>query len=532
MVRPLFCLKFSIIFGSGAHAVLLPRLAGPIRKFFVSPNLNRAMKRILLTFIGNNDCRLADHSEPGPILAIFDRLPFDAAYLLYNHDGYLKPAAALRQFCRRHHPKIRIHFQSAPAENPTDYNTVYPAMFRAVREVLEKEPEADFTISLTSGTPVMHACWVFLREGGVIPAKLIQVSEEDGILEVSFHLDDFPEIQQPAAVKAEITRLARENRALRSRMGSALEAIVGESPPILQMKEQIGMFAPADIPVLIRGETGTGKELVAEALHYGSGRKEKTLVRVNCGAIPAELFESAFFGHKKGAFTGAISDQEGFFRQADGGTLFLDEIADLPLAMQVKLLRFLDGGGFTPVGKGREEKADVRVVAASNRELREEVRENRFREDLFYRLATVEIVVPPLRNRGEDKVRIARHLLERLNSRYRKRKGLGVSAVKRILAHDWPGNVRQLKSALEGGFLAAGDEIHGADIPIVEIGRTACEVVLPEGGVDLNHEVLPAYYRAALDRTGGNAEQAAGLLGLKPHTFRARLKAADVKIFT
>jgi DNA-binding NtrC family response regulator len=489
------------------------------------------VKQVLLTFIGNNDCRLSD-SVPGPILTILDRLRFDGVYLLYNHDRYLKPAAELVDYCRRDYPGTRIRFQAAPAVNPTDYNTVYPAMFQAVSAVLQKEPEAEFTISLTSGTPVMHACWVFLRQGGVIPARLIQVSLEDGISDVLFDLDDFPEIQQPATVKAEMTRLARENRALRNRMGLALETIVGESPPILRMKERIEMFAAADIPVLIRGETGTGKELVAEALHFGSGRKEKTLVRVNCGAIPAELFESAFFGHKKGSFTGAIGDHEGFLRQADGGTLFLDEIADLPLAMQVKLLRFLDGGGFMPVGKSREEKADVRVVAASNRDLREEVREKRFREDLFYRLATVEIVVPPLRDRAEDKARIARHLLERLNSKYRERKGLSASAVKRILSHDWPGNVRQLKSALEAGFLAARDEIQGADIPIVEIGRPSCDVILPEDGVDLNHEVLPAYYRAALERTGGNAEKAAGLLGLKPHTFRARLKGAGVKIFT
>jgi DNA-binding NtrC family response regulator len=486
-----------------------------------------ASKQVLLSFIGNNDCFI--ETSPGAIISILKKMSFDVAYLLYNHDKYLKPAGAIIEYANHHFPKLVIRLKSAPAENPTDYNTVYPAMFQAVSSILEEEPDAGFTISLTSGTPVMHACWIFLQQGGVIDGRLIQVSRESGISEVSFELDDFPEIRKPERIKAEITRLSRENAALRNRIGSIGDDIIGESPPMIQMKEQIRLFAEGAIPVLIRGETGTGKELVAEALHYGGPRKEKPLVRVNCGAIPAELFESTFFGHKKGAFTGAVADHAGLIRQADGGTLFLDEIADLPSAMQVKLLRFLDRGAFTPVGQSVEETADVRILTASNHDPRECVRENTFREDLFYRLATIEIPVPPLRDRGEDKVSIAQHLLYRLNARYGGRKRLGSTAIWLIMTYQWPGNVRQLKGALEAAYLVAADEILDRHIPIIEVGRAAADVFLPEEGVDLNRDVLPAYYRAAMERTGGNAEQAARLLGLKPHTFRARLKSLNVK---
>lgn len=486
-------------------------------------------KRILLSFIGNNDCQPV-HAH-GAILSILDAMPFDNVYLLYNHDRYLKPGGDIIDHCRQRFPEMIVKLQAAPAENPTDYNVVYPAMFQAVQSILRKEPDGEFTISLTSGTPVMHACWIFLRQGGVIQADLIQVSREAGISEVSFRLDDFPEIQGADVVKVEMTRLSRENAILRGQRELKHDGMIGECPPIRKMKEQILMFADAAIPLFIRGETGTGKELVAEALHYNSSRKEKPLVRVNCGAIPPELFESVFFGHKKGAFTGAVSDQAGFIRQADGGTLFLDEIAEMPLAMQVKLLRFLDRGAFTPVGRSMEETADVRVVAASHQDLRELVREKKFREDLFYRLVTVEVVIPPLRDRGEDKALIAHYFLERLNARHGKRKRLGASALRMILFHHWPGNARQLRSALEAAYLAAPEEIGAEHVPVVEVEPPVMlGVMLPEGGVDLEGDILPSYYRAALKKSGGNAAEAARLLGLKPHTFRARLKMACVKI--
>ena len=260
----------------------------------------------------------------------------------------------------------------------------------------------------------MHACWVFLREGGVIDAKLIQVSRENEISEVRFELDDFPEIRQVDAIKAELTRFSRENRSLREQIGLGFDNIIGESPGILKIKEQIRVFADTNPPIFIKGESGTGKELVAEAIHYNSSKKESLLVKVNCGAIPSELFESEFFGHKKGAFTGAVNDKTGYLKQADGGTIIPDEIADLPLSMQVKLLRFADSGGFIPVG-GAEKRSDARIISATHQNLRKLVQAGKFREDLFYRLVHTEIDLPPLRDRGNDKLLIANHIVDRLN---------------------------------------------------------------------------------------------------------------------
>jgi DNA-binding NtrC family response regulator len=479
-------------------------------------------KQVLLSFIGDNDC--FPNESPGAIVSILHQMPFNDVFLLYNNNRYLKPATEIVEYCKRHFPKMKVHLQEASSSNPTDYNTIYPSMYQAVQSILKKARNAEYTISITSGTSVMHACWIFLREGGVIDARLIQVSRDNVISEVSFALDDFPEIKRVETIKVEMTRLAREIKALRGQLNLRHDEIVGESPQILRMKEQIQLFSDASIPVLIQGETGTGKELVADALHYNSSRKEKPLVRVNCGAIPSELFESHFFGHKKGAFTGAVADHVGFVRQSDGGTLFLDEITDMPIPMQVKLLRFMDSGSFMPVGQSVEDTVNVRVLVASHKDLREAVHEKKFREDLFYRLVAVQIIVPPLRERGEDRALITQFVLSTLNDRYHERKKLDSSALKLILSYHWPGNVRQLKGALEAAYLTAGDTITSDHISLMEIEKPTPSIVLPNEGIDLNGSVLQAYYQAALEKAHGNAEKAAHLLGLKPHTFRARLR--------
>lgn len=307
--------------------------------------------------------------------------------------------------------------------------------------------------------------------------------------------------------------------------------IIGESLDILRIKEQIGIFSDTDIPIFIQGESGTGKELVAEAVHYNSSRKEKSLIKVNCGAIPSELFESEFFGHKKGSFTGAVSDKDGKFKQADGGTIFLDEIADLPQEMQVKLLHILQNGTFVPVGGTKEEQVDVRIISATNKDIRQMVKASAFREDLFYRLVHTEIKLPPLRDRRNDKVLIAQYVMKELNHKYGKRKILGKSAIDLILKHDWPGNIRQLKNALETAFVYHSDKIEAETMNIIEIESGLNHVILPEEGLDLNNEILPKYYKAALKKSDGNAEKAAKLLNLSPHTFRARLRTLKSKDF-
>ncbi|WP_051327750.1 sigma-54-dependent transcriptional regulator [Desulfatirhabdium butyrativorans] len=484
--------------------------------------------KILLSFIGNNDCY--PFESPGAILSILQQRQFDRLYLLINSEKYLKPASDIIQYCTQHYPRMAVEIQQSMSENPADYNTVYPAMYQAVKNILFKTGNAEYWISLTSGTPVMHACWIFLQQGGVIDARLIQVSRNAEISDVTFELDDFPEIRQTEAIKAEITRLSRENKDLRRIAGLTENGIIGQCPSIITIREQIERFADTNIPIFISGESGTGKELVAEAIHFRSSRKDKPFIPVNCGAIPSELFESEFFGHKKGAFTGAISDRQGIFKQANGGTVFLDEIADLLPAFQVKLLRFVDSGKFAPVG-GNSETSDVRIVSATHKDIRDMVRAGTFREDLFYRLVHTELHLPPLRSRGNDIILIAQHLTNNLNLKYGNRKRLSSDAVDRILKSSWPGNIRQMKNVLETAYVLSDDTIAAEHLHIMDVHTSCSQIEIPDAGIDLENDIMPRYYDVALKKTGGNAEKAARLLGLKPHTFRARLKALKSKSF-
>lgn len=484
--------------------------------------------KILISFIGNNDCY--PEEEKGAILSILQQKRFDKLYLLYNHEKYLKPASKILLYCKDHFPYLKVHYQEALSENPTDYNTVYPAMYSAVKQILNEDKNSNYTISITSGTPTMHACWIFLKQGGVIDANLIQISREAKISEVTFELDDFPKIQNVNEVKAELTKLSRENINLKNQLHLKYDNIVGECPEILKIKEQIIMFSDTNIPIFVQGESGTGKELVAEAIHYNSSRKEKSFIKINCGAIPRELFESEFFGHKKGSFTGAISDKVGKFKLADGGTIFLDEITDLPIEMQVKLLRVLQDGTFIPLGSTHEVKVNVRIISATNKDIRELVSTGDFREDLFYRLVHAEIKIPPLRNRGNDKILITNYIIERLNEKYNRNKTLDNSAIDLINKNPWKGNVRQLQNALETAFLVPGNFITAANLNIIDSGRALNDINIPDSGVDFNRKIVPQYYKVALEKTNGNAEQAANLLGIKPHTFRARLRKLDIEL--
>src|SRR4029450_6474373 len=228
------------------------------------------------------------------------------------------------------------------------------------------------------------------------------------------------------------------------------EEMVGSSPALLAMLQTVEMVAPKDATVLLYGETGTGKELVARALHDRSARKKRPLVKVNCGAISAGLVESELFGHMKGAFTGALERRIGRFELAHGGTIFLDEIGELPLETQVKLLRVLQGQGFEPVGSSRTVRVDVRVIAATNRDLEEAVRAGRFRSDLFYRLNVFPLRVPPLRGRAWDIPQLAMFFLSRFAKRFgRQVDTIASETMDRLVSYPWPGNIRELQNVIE-----------------------------------------------------------------------------------
>jgi two-component system nitrogen regulation response regulator NtrX len=272
----------------------------------------------------------------------------------------------------------------------------------------------------------------------------------------------------------DVRGLSARVEALESEVESHHE-IVGSSFPIRRVVERIERVAPTDARVLITGENGTGKELVARAVHRLSSRAEQPFIEVNCAAIPSELIESELFGHMKGSFTGAVADRAGKFEQADGGTLFLDEIGDMSLTAQAKVLRALEEGVVTRVGGRRALSVDVRVVAATNKDLEEEIAEGRFREDLFYRLNVVPVQVPPLRERRDDIPMLVRHFSERMARKDRIRpRPFTSDAVRRLQSLEWPGNVRELRNTVERLLiLAAGDEVGVEDIQALVGGAVA-----------------------------------------------------------
>jgi transcriptional regulator with GAF, ATPase, and Fis domain len=294
----------------------------------------------------------------------------------------------------------------------------------------------------------------------------------------------------------------------------------------------VGKVAETDSTVLITGESGTGKELIARAIHYNSPRAERMLVTVNCGAIPEELLESELFGHVRGAFTNAVSARQGRFSLADGGTIFLDEIGDMSPNLQVKLLRVLQDRTFEPVGSSKTVAVDVRVIAATNQELEQAIRERRFREDLYYRLNVIPIEVPPLRVRGEDVALLAHHFLEVANRDKGKRvEGITPEALDLLCAYDWPGNVRELENLMERLVIFRGEgEVRPEDLPAAFHRREAPTVSvprLPPSGLsfrDVVDDFETDLILQALEQTHWNKNQAARLLGLNRTTLLEKIK--------
>ena len=338
-------------------------------------------------------------------------------------------------------------------------------------------------------------------------------------------------------------RLELENEYLREevKIAQGFGDMVGESSALRKVLDQVGLVGPADTTALIYGESGTGKELVARAIHERSRRKDRPMVKVNCGSVPRELFESEFFGHVKGAFTGAIRDRVGRFQLADRGTLFLDEVGEIPLDLQSKLLRVLQEGTFERVGDERTRKVDVRVIAATNRDLKREVEADRFREDLYYRLSVFPINVAPLRERVDDVPMLAQHFLgqacRRLGVPPRKLKSRHVDALQR---YHWPGNVRELQNIVERAVIGAQSGPLEFDLPgdsndnqrapgatVKSKGRPK-EVLKYSAVKRQERENLLAALEAAHWRVSGPAG-AAKLLGLRPTTLASKIKALGLR---
>jgi DNA-binding NtrC family response regulator len=320
--------------------------------------------------------------------------------------------------------------------------------------------------------------------------------------------------------------------------------IVGESPAMKKMLSLAAKVAESEVSsVLLQGESGTGKDLVAKAIHYGSQRAEGPFVAVNCAALPATLIESELFGYEKGAFTDAKARKEGLFEQAEGGTLLLDEIGELELSLQAKLLRVLEEGAFRRVGGLKDIPLDVRVLAASNRDLKGESEAGRFRLDLYYRLSIIQIDIPPLRERGEDVLLLSQHYIDTIGARLRRNRVTGLSPETQEVfrKYDWPGNVRELRNVIEraliledadkitteylpGGLLAPANVAQSATA--VGNADSSTRFVLPQEGISLDEAEL-SFVRQAIERSGGNQTRAAELLGISRDQLRYRLKKLE-----
>lgn len=462
-------------------------------------------------------------AELGPIASAVTDLPaYDRIVLLTNY-----PHARSAAYCKWLEEKtgcVDVDLHEIDLSSPIDYADIYRKVSAELKQTRLPRDDVELTFHLSPGTPAMTAIWIILAKTR-FPAHLIQTSREKGLERVDFEFDlasDFlPEFLQRTS--ARIERLAEGTPSGTPGFELIIHACA-------EMQEQISLarrIAVHDVPVLILGETGTGKELFAQAIHSSSSRAEGSFVAINCGAIPRDLVSSELFGHKKGAFTGAIADRKGAFREADGGTLFLDEVGDLPLDAQVRLLRAIQQHEVTPVGSSVPEKVDVRIVAATHRDLRRAIAEGTFREDLFHRLAVGILNLPPLRSRNGDVELLLDHYLAKINADAAGKpewahKEVSLEARKILVSSAWPGNVRELYHTL----LRAAIWSKGAAIDIADVQRAILQFDTPQGGVldqklgkgfDLQtilDDVSRHYLTRAMAQAGNRKKRAAELLGM------------------
>jgi len=475
----------------------------------------------------------------GPIAQALDVREFDDVRLLSDYDReQVEPY--LEWLKSRTKAPVAVVYE--PLSGPTEFGEIYEAAVRGVQQYVgDRSGNVQLTFHLSPGTPAMAAVWILLGKTR-FPAELVESSREHGLRTASVPFDISADFI-PDLLREQDERL-RQRSAAEPPDAPEFADIIHRSRVMARLIQRARRVAVRNVPVLIEGESGTGKEMLARAIHRASTRRERAFVPVNCGAIPDNLVESELFGHEKGAFTGANQARKGYFEAADGGTLFLDELGELPGPAQVKLLRVLQEGEVVRLGSTKPAKVDVRIIAATNRTLSEEIAEGRFREDLFYRLAVAVLKIPPLRDRTGDLGMLVDHLLEQVNKEAVdepgfKDKKLSAGARNLLLAHPWPGNVRELLNTLrraaiwsEGATITAEDSREA----LLPASSTAKSEVLgrPLGGgfnlSELLKEVAQSYLSRALDEAQGNKTKAADLVGLSSYqTFTNWLAKYEVQ---
>jgi DNA-binding NtrC family response regulator len=480
----------------------------------------------LVSWIGDTDLRASRQQDDvglGPIGQACSARRYDRIVLLANYPE--KDINDYRKWLKKLIDcKLDIQFKSL--SSPMNFGEIYESARGAVGEILESEDrDKELVFHISPGTSAMAAVWIILAKTR-FPAELIQSSAKYGVQTASVPFDiaaDFiPDLLRNSDAKLKQLSAAEPPET------PEFADIIHRSQAMRRIIARARYVASRSVPVLLEGASGTGKELFARAIHKASVRREKAFVPVNCGAIPPDLVESELFGHEKGAFTGATDARPGYFENADNGTLFLDEIGELPLAAQVKLLRALQEGEVRRLGGKHAKKVDVRIIAATNRDLLEEISSGRFRADLFYRLAVAVIKLPPLKEREGDISLLVDKLLGQINEEsstepgYRD-KTLSVAARKLMLRHSWPGNVRELLNTLRRAAIwSEGKEITADDVRealLPETTEAGAEILDKPLGDDLDlpnllETVAQHYLRRAMDESRGNKTVAAKLVGL------------------
>ncbi|MBU5614468.1 sigma-54 interaction domain-containing protein [Geomonas azotofigens] len=484
------------------------------------------MRKLLFAWIGRTDLKSAvskGNDGLGPIANALDVRTFDQACFLNNYPP--EEVTAYTDWLKfRTSVPITIH--NVTLTSPTNFGEIYEAAVACVDQSITKfGSDLELTFHLSPGTPAMAAVWILLAKTRY-QAELLESSVEQGVKTANVPFDISADYI-PSLLQKSDDRLQRLSAGLPPE-APEFDQIIHRSLPMQHVVAMARRISIRSVPVLIEGESGTGKELLARAIHGASPRGAKPFVAVNCGAIPSELVESEFFGHKKGSFTGAVEDRKGYFEAANGGTLFLDEIGELPLKAQVKILRALQEKEVSRVGETSPIPVDVRIIAATNRNLLKEVAEHRFRVDLYYRLAVAVLQLPPLRKRDGDVSLLIDHFLEQINTESKNEPGyvhknISANARNIMLTHTWPGNARELFNVIYRAAIWSSEKnITDQDLreiiqPLqVSPPETTSPLTLGEGVnlPELLANFIRLHLKKALEITGGNKTKAAKLLGL------------------
>lgn len=496
------------------------------------------MSQLLVCWIGATDLKASrgEIKGDGPIanaLAVrsFDEIHFLTDYSKKEIDPYLK------WLQEKTDSPLQVHYHKL--SSPTDFEQIFQACRKTLKKLQTDHPNIIYlTFHLSPGTPQMATTWIILSETE-FPARLIESSVQQGVKDVNLPLSLTAE-WLPSYIKNRDAKLEGASPELPPQ-AAQFKDILYHSDIMKNVVYKASKVAPRTVPVLVEGESGTGKELFANAIHAASLRSDEPFIPVNCGALPRDLIESTLFGHEKGSFSGASSAQPGKFELADGGTLFLDELGELPKDAQVRFLRVLEDKEVWRIGAKKPKKVDVRIIAATNRSLMDEVSEGNFREDLFYRLAVAVLKLPPLRRRGEDIKYLLRHLLNKVNDESRdepgfKDKKISPEGEKILLEHAWPGNVRELLNTLRRLVVWSEDQMISADEvqegllgnPVLDKRSDNILGLDLDQGIDLNtilEKVEKHYVEKAWLETGKRKKEAAKLLGFKNYqTFNKRLE--------